>query len=176
MTLDKDKRDGLVAAFKLDIDAHPDKKVCLVDIKEKIIPVLTGIYGKEETDPILKELEKHIKLKEDEEKVMITPKIETGDIYLSTQDFENIGATVSKDRLIIIEKYTNEHEIQVAVYLDQEHIDNNMSSQGWTLEEDAIRSYCSLYKSVNEHVEPVKNAPIRRMNQKHFMVALSKHL
>jgi hypothetical protein len=191
-TLDKDKRDGLIAALKADISGHPDKKKCLTDLKEKIVPVLADFYGKEETDPILEELERHIILEElkrhteelkrhtkrieETEKKMPITKIEVGDIYLATQDFKNIGAVIDKNRLIVIEKYENESEMRVGVYLNQENIDSKSLSQRWTLEVAAIEMYCVPYRLVKESVKPAaKETPVRRMSQKQFAVALSEH-
>ena len=151
--------------------------MAFVDLKETMLPVLTSIYGEKDTRPILEELKKIIKLEEAKEKTMTPTKIEVGEIYITTCDFKNIGATVRKDRLIVIEGLKGEFEVSVAVYITQKDIDDKAPNQRWTLEKKAIKAYCFPYKIACDHTEPVKeeHATVIRMSQEQFRVALSEH-
>lgn len=169
MTLDKDKRDGLVAA-------HPDKKMALVDLKEKIIPVLTSIYGEEDTRPILKALEKIIKAHEpEEERVAPRTELKVGDIYTANYGFENIGATIyDGDVLVVLETGYN---LEVGIARSIESAKSRELVNRWTLEKHTLTANCTKYvEPTKETKVPVKKEPVfRRMDQKQFMEALSVH-
>lgn len=174
--LDKDQEDGLIAALRVDMSFHPEEEKSIEELKTKIIPVISSLWGEEKAMEILEKLTVKEETKENMAKKEITD-IAVGDVYIATADFKSEGAEVNKDEYLRIEKVHDTDEYNIAVSISARAAECRNIIQRWIVEGDAIRRYCIEYVDPNKTVkhEPAKEAPFRRMQPDEFRRALAKH-